>query len=185
MALSARGGASRGRRTGAAGRTPGTSRSGAGRKGASGVRRSRAPLPARVPAVEAAANRRRRTALTARAAVLAVALASVALAIALPFKIWMAQRGEISSLQAQTRAQQQHVEQLQRQQQQWQDPAYVEQQARLRLHYVLPGEKAYIVLGRPQPKATGKASAPAAPAVTGPWYSRLWQTVQLAGTEKH
>jgi hypothetical protein len=102
----------------------------------------------------------------------------------LPFKIWVGQRGEISSLQAQTRAQQQHVEQLGRQQQKWQDPAYVEQQARLRLHYVMPGEKAYIVLGRPKAQPAKKGQPPAAPAVTGPWYSRLWQTVQLAGTAK-
>src|SRR5437764_7538744 len=172
------------RRSGAAGRTPGTSRTGAGRKGASGVRRSRAAPPTRVASVEAAAVRRRRTTLTARAAVLALALASVALAVALPFKIWLAQRGEISSLQAQTHAQQQHVEALQRQEQQWQDPAYVERQARLRLHYVMPGEKAYIVLGRPKPKAAAKSAAPAAPAVTGPWYSRLWQTVQTAGASQ-
>ena len=170
-----------GRSSGAAGRSPGTSRSGAGRKGASPVRRSRAALPGRVQAVGAAAARRRRTTLTARAAVLAVALASVALAIALPFKIWLAQRGEIASLQAQTKAQQNHVAQLQHQQQQWQDPAYVEQQARLRLHYVLPGEKAYIVLGRARPKAAKSGPAPAGPAVSGAWYSRLWQTVQLAG----
>src|SRR5947209_19509594 len=130
-----------GRSSGAAGRAPGTARSGAGRKGASPVRRSRAALPGRVPAVGAAAARRRRTTLTARAAVLAVALASVALAIALPFKVWVGQRGEISALQAQTRAQRNHVAALQHQQQQWQDPAFIEQQARLRLHYVLPGGK--------------------------------------------
>src|SRR5437764_2781540 len=102
-------GSSRGRRSGAAGRHPATSRAGAGRKGASGLRRSRAPLPTRAVADETASSRRRRTTLTARAAILAVALASVALAIALPFKIWLAQRGEISSLQAHTRAQQLHV----------------------------------------------------------------------------
>jgi cell division protein FtsB len=172
------------RRSGAAGRTPGTSRSGAGRKGASPVRRSRAALPGRVPAVGAAAARRRRTTLTARAAVLAIALASVALAIALPFKVWLGQRGEISALQAQERAQQRQVAALQHQQQQWQDPAYVEQQARLRLHYVLPGEKAYIVLGRAKPKTAKPGQTPATPAVTGAWYSRLWQTVQLAGASR-
>ena len=171
------------RRAGAAGRTPGTSRSGAGRKGASPTRRSRAALPGRVPAVGAAAARRRRTTLTARAAILALALASVALAIALPFKVWLGQRGEISALQAQTRAQERAVAGLQHQQQQWQDPAYVEQQARLRLHYVLPGEKAYIVLGRAKPKVAKPGRAPSVPALTGPWYSRLWQTVQLAGAD--
>src|SRR4051794_23890274 len=168
------------RRSGAAGRTPGTSRAGAGRKGASGVRRSRAAPPARVDAVGAAAVRRRRTTLTARAAVLAVALASVALAVALPFKIWLAQRGEISSLQSQTHAQEQHVAALQHQQQQWQDPAYIEQQARQRLHYVRPGEKAYVVIGPVKKPAAAAKKAPAAPTLTGPWYSRLWQTVQLS-----
>jgi hypothetical protein len=113
--------------------------------------------------------------------VLAVALASVALAVALPFKIWLAQRGEIADLQAQTRTQQQHVAALKDQQQRWGDPAYIEQQARQRLHYVLPGEKAYVYLG---PKAGATKAAPkgaAGPAVTGAWYSRLWQTVQVAG----
>jgi hypothetical protein len=117
--------------------------------------------------------------------VLAVALASVALAVALPFKIWLAQRGEISSLQAQTRVQERHVADLQRQQQQWQDPAYVEPQARVRLHYVKPGEKAYVVLGKPKAApARPAAAASPTPSTTGPWYSRLWQTVELAGTSK-
>jgi cell division protein FtsB len=167
---------SRGGRAGAAGRAP-TARS----AGASRVRRSRAGLPART--ARPAVARRRRTTLTARAAVLAVAVASVALAVALPFKIWLAQRGQIADLRAQTQAQERHVAALQQQQQRWSDPAYIEQQARLRLHYVLPGEKAYVYLG-PKPGAAKPATKDAAgPAGTGPWYSRLWQTVQVAGTE--
>jgi cell division protein FtsB len=169
---------SRGGRAGAAGRAPGARGSGASR-----VRRSRAGRPARTP--RPAAVRRRRTTLTARAAVLAVALASVALAVALPFKIWLAQRGQIADLRAQTQAQQQHVAALEQQQERWSDPAYVEQQARLRLHYVLPGEKAYVYLG-PKP-ATAKPAgqgATSGPAVTGAWYSRLWQTVEVAGATR-
>jgi hypothetical protein len=107
--------------------------------------------------------------------------------VALPFKIWLAQRGEISTLQSQTQAQEQHVAALQHQQQEWQDPAYVEQQARQRLHYVKPGEKAYIVLGKPKAAAPAAKPVPAGthvitPTLSGPWYSRLWQTVQLAGS---
>jgi len=148
--------------------------------GASRARRSRAAPPARTARPEVV--RRRRTTLTARAAVLAVAVASVVLAVALPFKIWLAQRGQISDLEAQTRAQQRHVAALEAQQQRWSDPAYIEQQARLRLHYVLPGEKAYVYLG-PKPGATkATTDSGAAQTGTGPWYSRLWQTVQIAGT---
>ena len=110
-----------------------------------------------------------------------MAIATVALALALPFKVWVAQRGEISSLQSQTKQQEQRVASLKREQQRWQDPAYVEQQARLRLHYAMPGEKTYVVLGKPKKHHKAAAAAPAGPTLTGPWYSRLWQSVELAG----
>src|SRR3954469_23538257 len=163
-----------GRPSGAAGPAPHTSR-----RGASRVRRSRAAPPARTTA---AAARMRRSSLTARAAVLAVAIASVALALALPFKVWVAQRGQISALQAQTRQQEQRVAQLKQQQQRWNDPAYIEQQARLRLHYAMPGEKTFVVLGKPHPRHRHTQAAPTGPTLTGPWYSRLWQSVEAAGT---
>jgi cell division protein FtsB len=123
----------------------------------------------------------RRSTLTARAAILAVAVASVALALALPFKVWVAQRGQISSLQAQTREQEHRVAALKREQQQWRDPAYIEQQARVRLHYALPGEKTYVVLGKPRKHHAQVATKPAGSTLTGPWYSRLWQSVEAAG----
>jgi hypothetical protein len=116
--------------------------------------------------------------------VFAVALASVALAVALPFKIWLSQRSQIDDLRTQTRQQQQHVAALEEQQRRWDDPAYVEQQARRRLHYVMPGEKAFVYLG-PKPGATkGTPAASTGPSVTGPWYSRLWQTVEVAGASQ-
>ena len=127
------------------------------------------------------ALRVRRSTLTARAAILAVAVATVALALALPFKVWVAQRGQIASLQSQTREQEHRVAALKREQQRWQDPAYVEQQARLRLHYAMPGEKTYVVLGKPKKHHKAAAAAPTEPGLTGPWYSRLWQSVEKAG----
>ena len=114
---------------------------------------------------------------------LAVALASVALALALPFKVWVAQRGQISDLRAQTRAAQQRITQLHAEQQRWQDPDYVRQQARQRLHYVMPGETAYVVLDdRNAKRAHARLRAQVQTQLTGPWYSRLWQSVQVAGT---
>lgn len=163
-----------GRPSGAAGRAPRT-----GRAGASRARRSRAAPPRR--RIEPKALRVRRSTLTARAAILAVAVATVALALALPFKVWVAQRGQIASLQSQTRDQEHRVAALKREQQRWQDPAYVEQQARLRLHYAMPGEKTYVVLGKPKKHHKAATVAPAEPTLTGPWYSRLWQSVQEAG----
>jgi cell division protein FtsB len=164
-----------GRPRGAAGRAPG-----AGRAGASRTRRSRAGLPARKsgPSVP-----RRRAVLTARAAVLTVALASVALALALPFKIWVAQRGEINSMTGQIHAQQQRVAALKHEQQRWSDPAYIRAQARARLHYVMPGETAYIVLDKGHKKhVQSRPEQSTTQGTTGPWYSRLWQTVRVAGS---
>jgi cell division protein FtsB len=114
--------------------------------------------------------------------VLAVALASVVLALALPFKVWVAQRGQISDLQAQTRGAERSIASLRAEQQRWQDPAYVRQQARERLHYVMPGETAYVVLDdRSTKRARARHPAPTSAQLTGPWYSRLWQSVQAAG----
>jgi len=125
----------------------------------------------------------RKAVLTARAAVLAVASASVVLALALPFKVWVAQRGQIHSLEAQTRDAHQRIADLRRQQQRWQDPAYVKQQARQRLHFVMPGETAYIVVDDRTSKRTpaSHTGTTAATKLSGPWYSRLWQSVETAG----
>src|SRR4051794_18843496 len=105
---------------GAAGRAPRV-----GRAGASRVRRSRAAPPSRV--ISARGVRVRRSTLTARAAIRAVGVATGALALALPFKVWLAQRGQIASRQAQTHEQERRVAALKREQQRWTAPAYVEQ----------------------------------------------------------
>src|SRR3954452_18377704 len=160
---------------GAAGRAPRGSRTTPSR-----VRRSRAAPPGRRPPPRAA--HRRRATLTARAAVLAVALASVALALALPFKVWVAPRGQISALQAQPRTAQHRIAALRAEQQRWQDPDYVRRQARLRLHYVMPGETAYVVLDdRAAKRAKARQHKQPTSELTGPWYSRLWQSVEVAG----
>ena len=163
-------------RKAAAGRGPKGSRKAPARD-----RRSSAPQPRRAPAASA-----RSTALTGRAAILALALAFVIVAIALPFKIWLSQRGDLDSLNSQIARVQARVAQLDAQDQRWNDPAYVEAQARKRLHYVMPGESNRIVLG-PKPSHVQKEIAtaiahPAAPPVSdGPWYSQLWQSMQTAG----
>ncbi|HVW80763.1 MAG TPA: septum formation initiator family protein [Mycobacteriales bacterium] len=128
----------------------------------------------------------RRTALTGRSAVLALTLAFVIVAIALPFKIWLGQRGDITSLNRQIAQAQSRVAQLTTKDQLWNDPSYVEQQAKKRLHYVMPGESGTVVFG-PHKSHASKALAqaiahPAAPPESGgPWYTELWKSMQTAG----
>ena len=45
----------------------------------------------------------------------------------------------------------------------------------------MPGEKTYVVLGKPRKHHRAAAYAPSAPSLNGPWYSRLWQSVEAAG----
>ncbi|HWA65219.1 MAG TPA: septum formation initiator family protein [Mycobacteriales bacterium] len=128
----------------------------------------------------------RRTTLTGRSAVLALTLAFVIVAIALPFKIWLSQRGDITSLNRQIAAAQSKVAQLTTKDQLWNDPSYVEQQAQRRLHYVMPGQSTTVVIA-PHKSHASKALAqaiahPAAPPASGgPWYSELWKSMQTAG----
>jgi cell division protein FtsB len=143
----------------------------------------RAGLPRRTPAksqAEAVARSKpkRKTSFTGRAAVLAVVLAALAIALAGPLRQLISQRSQISSLRGDVNAQTEQLKNLQEQQKQWSDPAYVQKQARDRLHYVMPGEVPYVTLSpTPSPSASGGASKPVG---DQPWYAQLWSSVQGA-----
>lgn len=130
------------------------------------------------------ATRSRRTGLTSRAAVLAVAVCAVVLTLAVPFQQYVAQRAQLRSLAAQERAEGSRVTALEQTQARWQDPAYIREQARERLHFVKPGETAYVIVDpTPQPQPSATTSAPPVAKPQGAWYSQLWSTVTTAGAE--
>ena len=127
---------------------------------------------------------RRSSGLTTRAAVLALVFCAVVVALAYPVREYIAQRAEIASLRAQEKAQRAAVAELQRQSDRWNDPAYIKAQARERLHFVEPGETAYVVLTPPTQKpVTTVPQAPGAASMSvsgGTWFGRLWGTVTVA-----
>jgi Septum formation initiator len=110
-----------------------------------------------------------------------LAVAAVAVAVALPLKIWLAQRSSIASLTAQTQRSQVELGLLAAQERRWKDPGYVESQARQRLHFVLPGQNTYIVLGRAGGGASAAAKRSQAAHVSGSWYDQFWASEQAAG----
>lgn len=129
-------------------------------------------------AAVAAAARLRRTTLTTRAAILALVVAVLTVTLAIPVRAWFAQRADIARLQDDVAAARVRVADLQEQQRRWQDPAYIEAQARERLQYVMPGEIGYVVLG-----GDLETQAPAARVETlddSAWYVRLWSAVRAA-----
>ncbi|HEX3823799.1 MAG TPA: hypothetical protein VHV79_04975 [Mycobacteriales bacterium] len=123
----------------------------------------------------------RGTTLTARAAILVLAVASVIVAVAVPFKIWLGQRSDISALRVQTQQTEQRLSKLNAQDKRWQQPSYIASQAHQRLHYVLPGHTSHVVLGRSDAAVKASVARQHATATAGPWYSQLWQSIQVAG----
>lgn len=119
--------------------------------------------------------------LTGRAAVLLVVVAALAVTLAWPARALLDQRREVSALRADNRAAEQRVADLQKSLTRWQDKAYVEAQARARLHFIRPGETAYVVVG---PDAAPAAVTPRVIApVTVAWYDTLWQSVEGAAAD--
>ena len=115
-----------------------------------------------------------RARFTSRAAVLAVVICAVALSLAYPVREYIAQRRQIDQLVAERQMTLAQLRTLQRQQQRLNDPAYVEQLARDKLHFCMAGQTCYVIIG-----GSGSGSAAARAAGT-PWYERLWNSVQQA-----
>jgi cell division protein FtsB len=129
-------------------------------------------------AAEAGASGRSRAHLTSRAAILAVVVCAIALSLAYPIREYIAQRREIAALREQQQTAQRQVEQLARHKQRLGDESYIKREARRRLHYCMPGEKCYVVLGGSNPG--GQAARQGRPPRTPPWYVTLWRSVEAA-----
>ena len=119
---------------------------------------------------------RDRPRFTSRAAVLAVVLCAIALSLAYPVREYIGQRRQIDQLTAQRTTAEAAVRRLQAEDRKLTSPAYVEQQARDRLHMCMPGQTCYVVIpGKKPPPA-----AVPAPAHVTPWYEKLWGSVRAA-----
>jgi cell division protein FtsB len=122
--------------------------------------------------------------LTGRAAMLALVVCLLAISLAYPLREYLSQRSDIGELRSQVAAQEKRVAALEKAKQRWNDPAYVEAQARERLHYVMPGETAYVVLGADEaPSPDGVVRKLPTEADRKPWFADLWDSVEAAGKE--
>ncbi|MEU6217379.1 septum formation initiator family protein [Streptomyces sp. NPDC047022] len=124
----------------------------------------------------------RRSRLTGRAALLALVLCSLIVALAYPIRQYVSQRADIADLQRQQAKARQRVEQLRDLKARWQDDAYAEQQIRLRLHYVMPGETGYVVI---DPDAAAKQSSTDRTTAARPWYTNIWDGIDRSDKSGH
>jgi cell division protein FtsB len=123
---------------------------------------------------------RRRT--SNRLLALSAILFFLALTIAPPVKHYFTQRAQISALKSQLSADQLALQKARKELLLWQDPEYIKSQARERLHFVMPGERQYIVTNG-QTDATQNGTTKVASSLTDgqPWYSRLIASISETG----
>jgi cell division protein FtsB len=118
--------------------------------------------------------------LTGRAVVLILVAAALVMSLAFPIREYLAQRSAIAAAEQRAEFLKDRVSTLQQQVGRWHDDAYVEEQARERLHYVFPGETGLVLLS---PQDLEQARKPPVPTPEEPqtaWYDTLWQSVQAA-----
>jgi cell division protein FtsB len=106
----------------------------------------------------------------------------LALAIAPPVKHYFTQRAQISALNAQLTSDHKALVAARQELLLWQDPEYVKSQARERLHFVLPGERQYIVTENGTTSDSTQPNKIASSLTDGqPWYARLIASISETG----
>lgn len=127
------------------------------------------------------AERPRRGRFTGRAAVSVLLLLVLVISYASSLRAWLQQRAEITTARADITQTQVSVDALERAKLRWQDPVYVQQQARERFGWLVPGEVGYRVIGA-DGSTLGAPPAPSAPSAPAPdWYVTVWDSVRAAG----
>jgi cell division protein FtsB len=155
---------------------PGGSR----RPGGRGAQRSRTTAAA---ASTAAGQRRPR--FTGRAAILVLVVAVLTVSYASSLRAYLQQRAHIADLKAQIAERSASIDDLEREKRRWNDPAYVQAQARERFGYLMPGETSYVVLGEDGKPLESDTDLPDSSDVRErepeAWWGPVWESTQLAG----
>jgi len=152
----------------------------AGRSPGTGPRASSVAASGSVPE----RGRRRRPRLTRRTMMVAAMALFLVIILASPFQTYLSRRASVASSERQQRQLAAQVAQLRQQTEQWNDPAYIERQARVRLQYIRPGDTLYTVLnaqGQPltaEPAPSGHRVVRAGHQPS--WNSTLWASVRDA-----
>lgn len=126
---------------------------------------------------------------TLRAGVLCALVVLCLVSVLAPLSAHVRQQSDVAALTEEVGAARARVEALEAATARWEDPAYVAAQARARLHYALPGETAYVVLGAAaadEDEAGSPASGPTGAelgtdAGAPVWYDALRGSVVAAG----
>jgi len=116
---------------------------------------------------------------------IAAILTALALFLAPPIKNYFTQRAQISALESQLASDYSALEAARKELMLWQDPNYIKSQARERLHFVMPGERQYIVTGGDETEDSSNNGISVVENLPEgqPWYTRMIASVTEAGKQ--
>jgi cell division protein FtsB len=145
------------------------------------MRRGRRSYSSRRPSRRLSSNRRRSRG-NARPLALIAIIFVFTLTLAPPIKSYFTQRAQISALKSQVATDRTALEAARAELELWKDPSYVKSQARERLHFVMPGERQYIVTGtKEDPTQIDTTKVVSLLPEGAPWYTRLIASVTESG----
>lgn len=131
-------------------------------------------LPARL--------RRVRPVVTGRALVIGAVVILLVVLLASPLHRFLGSRSDIGAARQQLAADKRQLAELRAEQAKWDDPGYIQRQARARLQFAMPGDTVYAVVDRGAKtrieQTSGQGGDEAARSLT--WNGRLWQSVVAA-----
>jgi cell division protein FtsB len=134
------------------------------------------PRPPEAPAARAR--------FTNRAAILLVVFAVLVISYASSMRAYLQQREHINELNQQIAASRAGIAAAEREKKRWQDPAYVEAQARKRFGWVLPGETSYQVLDANGNPLTGDDALTDPESIARPkpkaWWTKAYASLEAA-----
>ena len=110
---------------------------------------------------------------------------ALALFLAPQIKNYFIQRAQISALNSQLTGDYAALEAARKELTLWQDPNYIKSQARERLHFVMPGERQYIVTGGDETEDSANSGISVVENLPEgqPWYTRMIASVTEAGKQ--
>jgi len=119
-----------------------------------------------------------RRGLSNRALIVGIILFALAVTLAPPIQHYFTQRAQINSLRTQLSDNQKMLNDAADELAKWNDPEYVASQARARLHFIFPGERAYIIVGNGEITDDEQVTKVSEQLPIGlPWYSRLISSI--------
>lgn len=122
--------------------------------------------------------------LTGRAAILILLIAVLTVSYASSMRAYLQQRDQISDLKAEIAQRSANIDELEGEKSRWNDPAFLELQARERFGFAYPGETSYEVIDGGKPlDGEGALHEPADVVKKAPtaWWSTAWASVEAAG----